>query len=73
MTQKRELTDKQQSFIQEYVRSGDAVEATRFAGYSLQEWFKLPFLLIFKDKFQYHGKTKSVFMGLFLFYSVTFL
>tara|TARA_Y100000589_G_C27110655_1_gene612066 strand:+ start:618 stop:1055 length:438 start_codon:yes stop_codon:yes gene_type:complete len=34
MTQKRELTDKQQSFIQEYVRSGDAVEATRFAGYS---------------------------------------
>ena len=29
MTQKRELTGKQQSFIQEYVRSGDAVEATR--------------------------------------------
>ena len=29
--------------------------------------------LLFKDKFQYHGKIKSVFMGLFLYYSVTFL
>ena len=37
MPQKKELTEKQKNFIEEYVRNGDAVEATRFASVSLSK------------------------------------